>query len=453
MLPAGSALPVPAAAIPAGAGEGSRLAPPAAPTGETNGDGGASAARAAALAVLHDDVRPPASGTTETTEATVPSSSSPAGGTAIARLPSELQQPTAAVAGSPSSPETSSARPPTSPGSTSAPSRAPSTAPFKPQGSSTLVEGITIGTRPLRLQLIAVSTNVDNILETVREILVKVELLARGQELLATAVTTLQGAVTVGFKDLSDAIKKMATGMEGGAPAANTLVAETLAKVQIVKRGFREREMKRISEATRSTDVYLGTARTWNDVTQVTMDVLNKDRDSASEWLLSTIRLPTRRDASVFVSMRACVPVLRAKPHLMQTLKEIVCSAIFTGIGQPREHLFPETSTMCLNNLAYLLSERGRPSPMTGMAGMLRHVGADEMVKKAAQFGARPVIHTTTGHVALGSCFVSATLESKAGMRSGRRSGVGEGIYHMWVAGLGRIDAVLPNDDEVHAGL
>lgn len=90
---------------------------------------------------------------------------------------------------------------------------------------------------------------------------------------------------------------------------------------------------------------------------------------------------------------------------------------------------------------------------MTGMEGMLRHVRADEMVKEAAQFGARPVIHTTTGHVALGSFFVRATLESKAGVRSGRRSGVGEGIYDLWVAELGRIDAVLPNDDEVHAGL
>lgn len=326
--------------------------PPVSPTGETNGDGGASAARAAALAVLRDAGRPPASDTTDTTEAAVPSSPGPAGSAAIARRPSELQQPTAAVAGSPSSPETSSARPPTSPGSTSAPCTAPPTAPSTPQGSSTLAERINIGTRPLRLQLISVSTNVDNIMETVRDTLVKVELLARGQELLATAVTTLQRAVTVGFKVLSDAIEQMATGVEGGAPAANTQVAETLDRVQLVKRGFREREMKRIFEATRSTDVYLDTARTWNDVTQVTMDVLNKDRDSASEWLLSTIRLPTRRDASVLVSMRACVPVLRAIPHLMQTLKEIVCSTLFTDIGQPREHLFSETSTMWLNNLA-----------------------------------------------------------------------------------------------------
>ncbi|KAK1863168.1 hypothetical protein I4F81_005730 [Pyropia yezoensis] len=301
--------------------------------------------------------------------------------------------------------------------------------------------------------LVAVSTNVDNVLETVRDILVKVELIARGQELLATAVSSLHGAVTVGFKDLSDAIKQMATGVDGGAPATNAQVAETLGKVQTIKRGFREREMKRIAEAARSADVYLDTARTWNDVTEVTMQSLDMDRSAAAQWLLSTIRLPTRRDASVLVAMRACVPILRAKPHLMQTLKEIVCSAFFAGIGQPRENLSPETSTLWLNNQAYLLSERGRPSFMTGMAGMLRHVGANDMVKEALNFGARPVIHATTGHIALGSCFVRATLESKAGVRSGRRSGVGEGIYDMWVAELARVDAVLPRDDEVHSGL
>lgn len=211
--------------------------------------------------------------------------------------------------------------------------------------------------------------------------------------------------------------------------------------------------MKRITDAARSADVYLDTARTWNDVTEVTMQSLDMDRSAAAQWLLSTIRLPTRRDASVLVSTRACVPVLRAKPHLMQTLKEIVCSAFFIGIGQPRENLSPETSTLWLNNLAYLLSERGRPSLMTGMAGMLRHVGANSMEEEALNFGARPVIHTTTGHIALGSCFVRATLESKAGVRSGRRSGVGEGIYDMWVAELARVDAVLPKDNEVHSGL
>eukprot|EP00170_Pyropia_yezoensis_P001718 contig_7351_g1722 len=74
-------------------------------------------------------------------------------------------------------------------------------------------------------------------------------------------------------------------------------------------------------------------------------------------------------------------------------------------------------------------------------------------MNESPHFGARPVMHTTTGHVALGACFVRSTLESKAGVRSGRRSGVGEGIYDLWVAELARVDAVMPNDDDVHSGL
>lgn len=52
---------------------------------------------------------------------------------------------------------------------------------------------------------------------------------------------------------------------------------------------------------------------------------------------------------------------------------------------------------------------------MTGMVGMLRYVGVDEMVKETAQFGSRPVFNTPTDHVGHGSCFVRAKLESKAG--------------------------------------
>lgn len=170
------------------------------------------------------------------------------------------------------------------------------------------------------MQLTNVSPNVDNILETVRDIVVKVELISRGKKLLSTAVTSLRGAVTVGFKDLSDAVKQMATGVEGGAPAINAPVAKTLTKVQNFERCFRECKVKRIAEATRSADVDLDTALTWSDVTDLTKEVPEKDREDASQWLLCTIRLLTCRDARVLVAMRACVHVLRAKPYLMQTL-------------------------------------------------------------------------------------------------------------------------------------
>lgn len=135
-------------------------------------------------------------------------------------------------------------------------------APSFVQGSSTLGEAIHIGTRPLRLQLTAVSANVDDILESVRDILVKVELLSRGQERLAMAVSCMQGAVSVGFKDNMDGLKQMSVGVDGGAPTSNAQQAEVLAKVQSVKRAFRAQFVKRMAEATSSNDVYLDTGRT-----------------------------------------------------------------------------------------------------------------------------------------------------------------------------------------------
>lgn len=185
---------------PAGIHQGASQSPPAAETARAEDDGGAYAARAVALSVLRDAVRPPASDTTTTKAATAPSSPAPAGGAANARRPNNLEvQPTAGTA-RPPSPAATSTRPPFSPTSTSAPSSAPTT----PQGSSSLADALNLGTRLLHLQLVAVSKNVDNVPETVRDILVRVEHRSRGQELLATAVTTLPGVLTVGLKDFSN---------------------------------------------------------------------------------------------------------------------------------------------------------------------------------------------------------------------------------------------------------
>lgn len=151
--------------------------------------------------------------------------------------------------------------------------------------------------------------------------------------------------------------------------------------------------------------------------------------------------------------MRAYVPILRAKPHLMQTLKEIVCCAFFTGICQSRDNLSEDTAKLWLRNLAYMQSERGFPCLLVGLTGLLRSIGAGHMVKEASSFGGCPTIHTTAGHFSLASCFVRAALKSKAGLRSRRRSGVGEGIFDLWKAELARVDAVLPHDDETHNGL
>lgn len=345
----------------------------------------------------------------------------------------------------------SSSRPPTPARSTTA------TPPAGAQGrtsSSPLANALTGSMRPLRLQLVAVATSVDHIVDSVRDILVKVEILTRGHERLSVAMQSLRGGVTVGFKDVMDGLNQMSVGAEGRVVGAQGDVAQALTIVGRVKAAFREDEKKRILEASSSGEVCINTSRTWTRLIHVTMDVRGVDRQVARDWLLSTIRLPARRDAQVLVGMRACVPILRAKPHLMQTLKDIVCSAFLLGVGLNREDITKDLSQLWMDNNAYMNSEMGLPSTVNGLGDMIRFLGgAPQMIDEPATVGGRPVVHCLLGHFALAACFIRSMLETKAGVRPRRRSGIGNGVFDQWETELCRADAALPRDTTVHYGL
>lgn len=300
----------------------------------------------------------------------------------------------------------------------------------------------------------AVATSVDSLVDSVRDILVKVEILTRGHERLSTAMQSLQGGVTVGFKDVMDGLERMSVGAEGRVVGAQGDVAQTLSVVGRVKAAFREDEKKRILEATRSGEVCVNTSRTWLRLVRVVMEVRGADQPVARDWLLSTIHLPARRDAQVLVGMRACVPILRAKPHLMQTMKDIVCSAFLRGVGLNREDITNDLSRLWMDNDGYMTSELGLPSILGGLADMVRFLGgAAQMIEEPVAVGGRPIIHCLLGHFALASCFVRSMLETKAGVRPRRRSGIGNGVFDQWETELCRADEALPHDTEVHNGL
>lgn len=98
---------------------------------------------------------------------------------------------------------TSGNRPPASPGSSSSP-LLPSAAQQAPVRAATLAGALANSLRPLQHKLVEISTSVDTLADSVRDILIKVEILARGHERLAGTVQAMQGTVTVGFKDLMD---------------------------------------------------------------------------------------------------------------------------------------------------------------------------------------------------------------------------------------------------------
>ncbi|KAK1862856.1 hypothetical protein I4F81_005423 [Pyropia yezoensis] len=317
--------------------------------------------------------------------------------------------------------------------------------------ASTLSDVVGAGLQPLRVQLIAVATSVDDLVDSVRDVLVKVEVLSRSQERLAQAVHTMGTTFTVGFKDVLRALEEMSNAADGRVSSPSSAADQTLTAISTLKMAFRENEKKRIISATRSAEVYNSTNRTWDQVIKIVMTTRRVNRAEAKDWLLSTVHLPTRRNASVLAGMRACVPVLRTKPHLMQSLKDLVCSAFLLGVGLSRAELKSDLCKLWLEIGAYMAAEMGLPSMVAGTADMLRFCGGgDEMISEPAAVGGRPIIRCLLGHFALACCFVRSMLEAKAGLRPRRRSGLRGAIYEQWESELARADAALPRDNGVH---
>lgn len=179
----------------------------------------------------------------------------------------------------------------------------------------------------------------DDLVKSVRDVLVKVDVLSRSQERLATAVHSMEMTFTVGWKDVLSALQEMSKAADSRGSPASSAVEQTLTAVSTIKMAFRDDEKKRIISATRSAEVYNSTNRSWEQVIKVVMTARRVDRSSAMVWLLNTIRLPTRRDATVLAGMRACVPILRTKPHLMQSRKDLVCNNFLLGVGLSRAEL------------------------------------------------------------------------------------------------------------------
>lgn len=144
-------------------------------------------------------------------------------------------------------------KPPSSPSggaSAARPPVAPSpAAPGVPSGarrptSATPSGALYAGLGPLRVQLTAVATTVDDLVETVRDVLVKVEVLSGSQERLATAVHTMETSFTVAFKDVMSALQLMVKAAQGRLSSASGAVEQTLTAVSATKAAFREDEKK-----------------------------------------------------------------------------------------------------------------------------------------------------------------------------------------------------------------
>lgn len=227
----------------------------------------------------------------------------------------------------------------------------------------------------MRLQLVAASTNLDDLIDSARDVLVKVELLNRGHERLASVMQVVQLSISVGFKEVMKALQQMSAAADGQGNAALT---QTLATSNSIKSAFRDDEKQRIITAARSADVCYSTSRTWPQLIGVVNTSRDVDRAAAKQWLLSTIYLPARRNANFLFGMRACVPILRAKHHFMQALKDLVCAAFLAGVGLNSNDLTNDLSRLWIDSGACMTSEMGLPSVLAGLADTIRFLGGGD---------------------------------------------------------------------------
>lgn len=302
-----------------------------------------------------------------------------------------------------------------------------------------------MGTRPLLHKVQTVAVGVEDLTDSLRDMRINVEILARGHEHLATAIQSVAGAVSKGFMEVLDVLQRIASDREDGAggSAGASQLAQLMARIGAVKQTFRLRLSDRTVSATASADVYLSTGRTWVELVDIAEQILGVEREEALNWLLQTVKLPGRRDPNVLVSMRVCVPTLRVKPHMVQLWKQEVVTAFVSGISIPLEDVTDDLANLWLNDETYIRSEVGKPCLVDGLARMLRLAGGASIVSEPANVGGRPVVRCTLGHVALASCFVrwraaprvthaAAVLSVRGSSTSGRPSWPASTTSYLW---------------------
>jgi len=148
-----------------------------------------------------------------------------------------------------------------------------------------------------------------------------------------------------------------------------------------VRRGFKDSLVTRTGRATRSTHVLGNTEDTWSDAVAAVQKTVGLDGDDPTDWLLRTIRVPSRIRPLDLISMRTSVPILRAKPHFMQQVKKIILAAWYAAAAVSRAELSKEGAGLWLQDESYALSAGGWGGNVTAM---------DVLVQPRARSGPHP---------------------------------------------------------------
>jgi len=220
-----------------------------------------------------------------------------------------------------------------------------------------------------------------------------------------------------------------------------------------VRRAFRRILMEHIGKTNITKLIYPDMVASWDLLAQAAQESLGVTAQQAKDYLMDYILVPTRADPKEAVSKRASVPLLRVKPHLMQTLKERLVMTFLRALGLAKTDMTSVLAGKWLDGDKYMKSALGFKAILEAVKELFVFLGATDRIIIAQSVGAMEVVECAVGHFALVTGLVRSYLELVAGVRSGRRNGVSEGMLEYWMEEVGRVDCFLPNDTFVHDGL
>jgi len=251
-------------------------------------------------------------------------------------------------------------------------------------------------------------------------------------------------------KELQDGFYKVRFAVSGNATATNDDAPEKT--IDMIRKFLREDLQDNWAHTEVTSDVYPHTNSYWDKAVKATAAVVKTGSEGAEVFLRSMIHLPSRKDPSVYVRMRASVPVLRVKSHLHKWYGEVIWAAFVTALMPVNEVVTVSIAKELHKEHRYVLATLGKKACISAAAKLCTAVGACGRIKEPTAVGDSPVVDITLGHYAFVSMKVRNQIERIIGERAGSVVG-GDGHYSMWLEELRFLHLHLPTDEQAHDGL
>jgi len=251
-------------------------------------------------------------------------------------------------------------------------------------------------------------------------------------------------------KELKDGFYKVRFVMSGSTNAAVDEAPEKT--IDMIRKLLREDLDEDFLYTNVTSEVYPDTNLYWDKAVRATSSAIKSGADGAEVFLRSMVHLPSRKDASVYVRMRASIPVLRVKSHMHKWYGELIWAAFVAALMPINQVITLEVAKQLRKNHRYVLAALGRKACISAAIKLCTAIGAFGRIKEPTVAGDPEVIELTLGHFAFVTMKVRNMIERLAGERTVAPVG-GDGHYSMWVEEVRFLHGELPKDAEAHDGL